>query len=130
MEEDEETTTERFFAHVLSFLLQGVGAKEKNVRYRVCQFLAETIIYMNDIELALLSKASRKLPLTVFSEDLYTSLREALVERLQDNEANVRAQAVAALAKLSFSEDVNELEEGEPSIVSLILNIMTCDESA
>ena len=85
---------------------------------------------MNDIKLALLSKASRKLPLTISSEDLYTSLREALVERLQDNEANVRAQAVAALAKLSFSEDVNELEEGEPSIVSLILNIMTCDESA
>ena len=44
--------------------------------------------------------------------DVYSSLRAALVARLTDRETAVRCQAVTAVAKLSTTEDLSEVEEG------------------
>ena len=64
------------------------------------------------------------------SEDLYTSLRKTLVERIRDKEPTVRAQAAVALAKLSSAEDVSELDEDETPLIEIVVDAMTYDTSA
>lgn len=48
----------------------------------------------------------------LFREDVYSSLHDALIARLTDRETAVRCQAVTAVAKLSTTEDLSEVEEG------------------
>ncbi|KAH9887359.1 nuclear condensing complex subunit, partial [Cubamyces lactineus] len=112
IEEDDETTSERFLNHFVHFLLKGCTAKDKVVRFRVIQCIADTISHLGEID-----------------EDLYTNLRATLLDRLRDKEPTVRTQAVIALSKLAFSEDPSELEEGEPSILDSILDTMAYDTS-
>lgn len=50
VDEDDDTTTERFLSHLLRFLLDGCVAKDKIVRFRVCQCIADTINYFGSIE--------------------------------------------------------------------------------
>jgi len=64
-----------------------------------------------------------------FSEDLYTTLRAALLERARDKEPYVRVQAVIALAKLQDGEDPNELPEGEPSLADILVDVLQFDPS-
>ncbi|KAI0824958.1 nuclear condensing complex subunit [Trametes gibbosa] len=112
-DEDEDTTSERFLSHLVNFLLNGCTAKDKVVRFRVIQCIADTISHLGEID-----------------EDLYASLRSTLLDRLRDKEPTVRMQAVIALTKLSYSEDPSELEDGEPSILDTILDAMAHDTSA
>jgi len=49
-EEDEESPTSRFVARLLSWLLQGFVAKNKNVRYRCIQTVSEMISHLGEIE--------------------------------------------------------------------------------
>ena len=72
----------------------------------------------------------RDYALWITSEDLYASLRKALIDRLRDKEAAVRAQAAAALAKLSFSEDTSELDDDETPLIEIVIEAMTYDTSA
>ncbi|KAH9848970.1 nuclear condensing complex subunit [Lenzites betulinus] len=113
IDEDEDTTSERFLSHLVNFLLKGCTAKDKVVRFRVIQCIADTITHLGEID-----------------EDLYASLRSALLDRLRDKEPTVRMQAVIALTKLSYSEDPSELEDGEPTILDTILDAMAHDVSA
>lgn len=46
----EETPASRFVARLLKWLLQGLSAKNKNVRYRCVQVIAEVISYLGFIE--------------------------------------------------------------------------------
>ncbi|KAI0363430.1 ARM repeat-containing protein [Pilatotrama ljubarskyi] len=110
--EDDETTSERFLSHFVKFLLKGCTAKDKVVRFRVIQCIADTISHLGEID-----------------EDLYTDLRATLLARLNDKEPTVRTQAVIALSKLSYSEDPSELAQGEPSILDTILDAMAYDTS-
>ncbi|KAH9930472.1 nuclear condensing complex subunit [Epithele typhae] len=112
LDEDEETTTERFLSYIVKNFLPGCTAKDKSVRYRCLQCLAEILPHLSGLD-----------------EDLYAKLRSALVGRLSDKESNVRAQAAVALAKLSFSEDVSELEADETPIVEMLVDTMTYDTS-
>ncbi len=50
LDEDDDTTSERFLSQLLSFLLDGCNAKDKIVRFRVCQCIADTIVYFGSIE--------------------------------------------------------------------------------
>ena len=50
IDDDEDTTAERFLSHLLRFLLDGCKAKDKNVRFRVCQCIADTIDHYGRIE--------------------------------------------------------------------------------
>ncbi|KAL1941783.1 hypothetical protein VTO73DRAFT_6783 [Trametes versicolor] len=113
LDEDEDTIPERFLSHLVHFLLKGCTAKDKVVRYRVIQCIADTISHLGEID-----------------EDLYTNLRATLLDRLRDKEPTVRMQAVIALTKLSYSEDPSELDEGEPSILETILDAMAYDTSS
>ncbi|KAH9918855.1 uncharacterized protein B0H18DRAFT_937624 [Fomitopsis serialis] len=96
--EEEETTASRFVSRVLRFLLSGC-AKDKTVRYRVVQCIAEMIAHLDEID-----------------EDLYSSLRSSLMERARDTESTIGFQAVVALSKLAGSEDVsNSKRASRPS---------------
>ncbi|EPS93226.1 hypothetical protein FOMPIDRAFT_1056181 [Fomitopsis schrenkii] len=111
-EDEDETTASRFVARILRFLLSGCLAKDKNVRYRVLQTIAEMIAHLGEID-----------------EDLYSSLRSSLMERTRDREPPIRVQAIIALSKLAGSEDVSELDEGEQTIMEALLDAITYDTS-
>ncbi|KAI0634669.1 nuclear condensing complex subunit [Trametes polyzona] len=113
LDEEEETPFERFLSHLVHFLLNGCTAKDKVVRYRVLQCIADTISHLGEID-----------------EDLYGTLRTTLLDRLRDKERAVRMQAVIALTKLSYSEDPSDLKEGEQTILQTLFDTMACDPSA
>lgn len=49
-EEREETFLTRFIARLMRHFLKGFVAKDKNVRYRCVQFVAEMIAHLGEIE--------------------------------------------------------------------------------
>lgn len=49
-DDDDDTVASRFTARLLRFLLKGIAAKDKNVRYRVLQTLVEMISHLGEIE--------------------------------------------------------------------------------
>ncbi|TFK65897.1 ARM repeat-containing protein [Pluteus cervinus] len=110
--EDDETSASRFTEHLLKFLLKGFKAKEKLVRQKVLHTVAEMVSHLGEV-----------------NEDLYTDLRSSLVERVTDKEASVRVQALIALSKLAGTEDPNELEEGEPTVLEILLDAMSFDSN-
>lgn len=64
-----------------------------------------------------------------FSEDIYKSLRETLIERVLDREVSVRVQAVIALSKLCGTEDPSEVPEGECA-TDILVDALAHDASA
>ena len=48
--DDDDTTASRFTTRLLRFLLKGCVAKDKAVRYRVLQLIAEMVSYLGEIE--------------------------------------------------------------------------------
>jgi len=93
-EEEEDTPATRFVFILLKHLLRGFAAKDKNVRLRCCQAVALLISGLESID-----------------DELYETLRTALLTRASDKEPSVRVQAIVALAKLQSGED-DEVEEG------------------
>jgi condensin complex subunit 3 len=67
---------------------------------------------------------------STISEDMYNTLRVALFERVRDKEPFVRVQAVAALAKICGSEDIEELGEDEQMATEVLENLLAHDPSA
>ncbi|KAH9918861.1 uncharacterized protein B0H18DRAFT_1122829 [Fomitopsis serialis] len=61
------------------------------------------------------------------SEDLYSSLRSSLMERARDKESTISNRAIVALSKLAGSEDVIKLEEGEQTIMDMLIDCLTYD---
>ncbi|KAF5378891.1 hypothetical protein D9615_006988 [Tricholomella constricta] len=111
-DDDDDTTASRFTARLLNFLFKGFSAKEKSVRFRVLQTVAEMVSHLGEVD-----------------EDIYTQLRLSLMDRVNDREASVRVQVVVALSKLSGSEDPSEVEEGEPTALDVLLDILEHDSS-
>ncbi|KAF8962585.1 nuclear condensing complex subunit [Flammula alnicola] len=112
-EDEEETSTSRFVSRLLNWLLEGFVAKNKNVRYRCIHIISEMISHLGEID-----------------EDAYNELRNALLERLNDKETLIRAHAVIALSKLVDSEDPNEVEQGEQTILETLLEVVSTDPAA
>lgn len=128
-DDDDETTTTRFTHRLLKHFLKGFQAKDKNVRYRVVCFVAEIISQLGELEYALF--ILHRAPVTsVVSEDMYNSLRGALMERVRDKEPFIRVQAVAALAKICGSEDIEELGENEQTATEILEELLAHDPSA
>ncbi|THH31051.1 hypothetical protein EUX98_g3136 [Antrodiella citrinella] len=107
-EEEEDTTASRFNTRLLRFLLKGCVAKDKNVRYRVLQIVAEMISHLGQID-----------------EDLFELLRSILLERLRDKESVVRVQAAISLCKISVADD----PDASPSIAHLLIDSLQYDTS-
>ncbi|KAF4618520.1 hypothetical protein D9613_009993 [Agrocybe pediades] len=109
-EEDDDTPSSRFVARLLNWHLQGFEAKNKIVRYRCMFIISEMISHLGEID-----------------EDAYKELRDALIQRLNDKETIIRTHAVIALAKLVESEDPDELEDGQPTILQTLLDTVVTD---
>ncbi|KAI9449685.1 nuclear condensing complex subunit [Lactarius psammicola] len=110
---DDETTATRFTYRLLKHFLKGFEAKDKNVRYRVVCFVAEVISHLGELD-----------------EDIYNTLRTALLGRVRDKESFIRVQAVAALAKICGSEDLGELAEDEQTATEVLEDLLAHDPSA
>ncbi|KAF9348848.1 hypothetical protein BGX34_002209 [Mortierella sp. NVP85] len=110
-EEGAEGISSRFVERLMRHLLKGVRVREKQVRIKSCQLIA-------------LSTNS----LGAMDDDLYTELKDSLMERVRDKEAAVRTQAVFALSKLQGDED----DEGdtEDNVVQKLVDLMQHDPSA
>lgn len=127
-DEEEETTASRFVTRILRFLLSGCVAKDKNVRYRVLQTIAEMIAHLGEIEYV--SPNIRwRLTDTPSSEDMYSLLRSSLMERVRDREPPIRVQAIIALSKLAGSEDISDVQDGEQTIIEVLVDALTYDTS-
>ncbi|KAH7929985.1 ARM repeat-containing protein [Leucogyrophana mollusca] len=112
-DEDDDSTASRFVARLLKFLIKGFVAKDKVARYRCVHILAEMVAHLGEID-----------------EDDYIRLRAALIERVHDKETFVRVQAVVALSKLCGSEDPTDVEDGEPTVIEVLLETLSCDPAA
>ena len=53
LEPDEDTPTTRFAERIIKFLLAGCLAKDKNVRFRVVQSIADMVLHLGEIEYVL-----------------------------------------------------------------------------
>ncbi|KAF7316513.1 hypothetical protein MIND_00170500 [Mycena indigotica] len=111
---EEDSLASVFVSAILEWIVQGFLAKNKVVRYQAVHLVAEMIMYLGEVD-----------------EETYVSLRESLIERATcDKESTIRAQAVSALARLIGSEDPNELQEGERTILEIILDVVVYDPAA
>ncbi|KAJ7193520.1 nuclear condensing complex subunit [Mycena pura] len=110
----DDTLASVFVSSILEWICQGFVAKNKVVRYQAVHLVAEMILYLGEID-----------------EDSYLTLRENLIERSTcDKESVIRAQAVSSLARLIGSEDPSELQDGEKSILEVILDVLSFDPAA
>ncbi|KAK7206438.1 nuclear condensing complex subunit [Myxozyma melibiosi] len=112
--DEEDESSEHFMAHsfiemLFAHLLQGVDAKNKAVRFRVCQLLASIVVHLGEID-----------------DDLFQELRAAFVRRIHDKESTIRLQAVLGLARLQGTDDEDEPEP----ITELLLNALQNDSKA
>ncbi|KAK0203511.1 nuclear condensing complex subunit [Desarmillaria ectypa] len=110
---DGDTLASRFTTRILQWFLEGFLAKNKVVRGRAVQIVSEMIAHIGDID-----------------EDIYGILRDGLIERICDKEPLIRSHAVVALSKLAGTEDPDELEDDERTILELLLDVVTYDQSA
>ncbi|KAF5379027.1 hypothetical protein D9615_006072 [Tricholomella constricta] len=109
-EDADDTIASRFVARLLKWLLQGFVAKNKATRYRAVCIVSEMISHLGEID-----------------EDTYDVLRDGLMERIHDKEPSIRVHAVTALSKLVGSEDPDDGEQGEKTILEVLLDVMLYD---
>lgn len=112
-EEGREDESDEFLENMLSFLVCIAKAKDKAVRYRVCQLIAGIFNGMEeDAEV---------------SDDLAEEIMSSMLERLQDKVPQVRAQAARALARLQDPGDDATFEH-DP-IVEAYRHLLACDKN-
>ncbi|EIW69906.1 hypothetical protein TREMEDRAFT_30304 [Tremella mesenterica DSM 1558] len=112
-EEDAETASTRFVGKLLRYLLSGMEAKDKNVRFRVTLLTVSMINGLGEID-----------------DDVYVLLRKSLLDRSRDKEAAVRVQAALGLAKLQSGEDEADLEDGDEPLGEVLLDLLRYDPAA
>ncbi|KAI5122624.1 hypothetical protein M0805_008713 [Coniferiporia weirii] len=109
-DDDDDTTASRFMSRLVKYLLKGFEAKDKTVRFRVLQIIAEMLSIMPEI-----------------NDDIYDLLYGPLVDRAHDKEQAVRHQAIVALTKLLDSDSTDETQE---ELISILLDALVHDPAA
>ncbi|KAL9935731.1 hypothetical protein V8E36_005308 [Tilletia maclaganii] len=112
-----DNVASRFIAVLIRHLLKGFVAHAKLVRLRCIQMIVLLIESLSSLD-----------------DDLFVAIQEALLRRIQDKEANIRAQAIVGLSKMVGSEE----EEGEDEfeggtaqeVQEILLDIVQHDPSA
>ena len=95
----------RLLEFLVKYLVQGIDAKEKLVRSRICQILNGCLNSVDEL-----------------SDDVYALYREKMSERLLDKEWTVRVQAVQSLSRFQSDESSGvteafiELLQYDPSV--------------
>lgn len=96
---------------MIRHFLRGIAAKDRVVRFRCVQFIANIVNTLQEIE-----------------DDLYEDLKYNLSKRIYDKEPNVRYYAALALTKMQ--DDPNEVSDDSFSVTSLLLQTLQHDSSA
>ncbi|KGU11873.1 condensin complex subunit 3 [Candida albicans 19F] len=96
-EGDQETPISEFISYLIKYLLSGIEAKDKSVRYRVVQTLAYLVEFLTEIH----------------ENNTLEALYTLLSNRLQDKESSIRIQAVVALSHFQLFEFSIEGDTGE-----------------
>ncbi|KAE9974513.1 hypothetical protein BLS_010036 [Venturia inaequalis] len=89
-----ETPTSRLASHILSMALQVMVAKDKTIRYRATQLIAQIVNTLDSID-----------------DQLFHLVRHGLLKRLRDKESTVRVQAVIGLGPLANEDDEEQDED-------------------
>ncbi|WBW74794.1 condensin complex non-SMC subunit Cnd3 [Schizosaccharomyces osmophilus] len=92
---------------VLKHALRGLDAKDKTIRFRSCQVVARVINSVKEID-----------------DDIYSILREKLLDRVVDRESFVRLEAVIALSRLQ-----EDTQEEENDVRNMLLFLLQNDPS-
>lgn len=114
-----ETPSTRLTAHILSILLPLLDSKEKVVRFRATQLVAQVINSLDSIE-----------------DEYYQLIRTGLLRRMRDKEPTIRVQAVLGLGRLAGNETEEDQEEpasdddDTSSLLRKLLEVLQNDSSA
>jgi condensin complex subunit 3 len=111
-DDDDDTPVDRFIEALVRRLIPGCSAKDKTVRYRTMQLLAELI------------KSVQSLP-----EEVYGTMHSTLINSANDKDATVRVQVVIVLGKLAHGEDLPAREGSVQSLTEILRNLMQFDPS-
>lgn len=109
-DDEEDSATNIFLDFIFTFLLDSHEAKDKAVRFRVCQLINKLLNNMDDD--------------AVIDDDLADRIFESMLTRLHDKFPAVRVQAVAAISRLQDPTDA------ECAVISTYLKLMSNDSSA
>ncbi|KAF7317047.1 Peptidase A1 domain-containing protein [Mycena chlorophos] len=107
---DTTTLASRFMTQQFKFLLLGIEAKDKNVRFRVVDFIAAMIEEIATID-----------------DDVSQNLRAALIERLTDKEHVVRMRAVVSLVQFAAGEVSSKFKDKGDTVLEMLLQAMKTD---
>ncbi|KAF1835340.1 ARM repeat-containing protein [Decorospora gaudefroyi] len=113
-----ETPSSRLTSHILTTILAFLTAKDKTVRYRATQTVAQIVNNLATID-----------------DDIFNLIRLAFMKRLRDKESSVRVQAILGLGRLAGNDDEDEededsADEAAGGILEKLLDIMANDPSA
>lgn len=102
------TVTSRFIENLMLYALEGVDAKEKSVRARLCQLLVACVNSVDEL-----------------GDHVWSAFRGKMVERLFDREAVVRVHAVHAMARLQALPI--DGEEGGLEVLDIFMDLLQHD---
>ena len=114
-----ETASTRLTSHIISILLNFLASKEKTVRYRSTQLVAQIINSLDSID-----------------DDCFHLLKMGLLKRIRDKESMVRVQAVLGLGRLAGNEDNGDQENADSDdddgsgLLGKLLDVLQNDPSA
>ncbi|CAH3143074.1 unnamed protein product [Porites lobata] len=109
-DDEQDNASNAFLDFLFTFLLDSHEAKDKAVRFRVCQLINKLLNNMDDD--------------AVIDDDLADRIFESMLTRLLDKFPAVRVQAVAAISRLQDPTDA------ECAVISSYLKLMSSDSSA
>ena len=114
-----ETASTRLTSHIISVLLHFLASKEKTVRYRSTQLVAQIITSLDSVD-----------------DDCFHLLKIGLLKRIRDKESMVRVQAVLGLGRLAGNEDNGDQENADSDdddgsgLLGRLLDVLQNDPSA
>jgi condensin complex subunit 3 len=102
--DDDDNLFSRFVSVFISHLLRGIESKDRNVRYRVVQFLDFAMGGLGEID-----------------DELYETLLFQLDKRLYDKESSIRIKALHCIARFQDTDAV-EVDEATGKLLIAIQN--------
>ncbi|XP_068710176.1 condensin complex subunit 3-like [Montipora foliosa] len=109
-DDEEDDASNIFLDSMFTFLLDSHDAKDKAVRFRICQLINKLLNNLDDD--------------AVINDNLADRIFETMLKRLHDKFPAVRVQAVAAISRLQDPGDA------ECAVISTYLKLMSTDTSA
>lgn len=106
-----ETPTARLATSFVSVVVPLLMAKDKIVRFRATQVVAQIVNSLDSID-----------------DDLYHTIRQGLLKRIRDKEPSVRVQAVMGLGRLAGNDEDDDNDDNS-ALLERLVDIMQNDTS-